>query len=168
MAIQQAVASAQISDGRSEVTSHEQAITYDDAVTTLANLIAWVQGWAVQLDTVTDGKIVKLRLSLLIPLPTGLKANAVAGSDNEKTGLSTLVVVGSVNAFGVDVPAIPNALLVGNQIDQTNANYTAWKSYITATTTGIKGTDRYGNQLTSAAKHAVLTFRKHRRALRRA
>lgn len=166
MAIIDALASAQIVDADGEVTSHEQPFKFDNTVATIANLISWVQGWAVSLDAVTDGQITKLRLALLIPLPSGLKTAAAANSDNEKTGLFTMNVTGSPNRYGVDVPAFAAALFVGNSIPITGAVLT-YMNYITGTVTGITPSDRYANPLLGAER-ARKTFRKHRRALSRA
>lgn len=168
MAIANGVVSMQVLDGRNEVTATEVNFLYNNATATLANLVSWASGLAVSLDTVTDGQITKIRLSLLIPLPSGIKTAPVSGSDNEKTGLATLLASGTPNAFGVDTPAIPNSELIGNQINVGSGTpYAAWIAYLSTPVTTIVGTDRYGNQLTGAIKHAVLTFRKHRRALRR-
>lgn len=168
MAIAQGVASFQILDSRGEVTSYDQPFEYDNATATLANIVSWVQGLGAAVDLITDGQITKLRISLLIPLPSGIKTAPVAGSDNEKTGLTTFVATGTPNAYGDDVPNVAAAILSGNQINQGNANWLAWKAYVSTAVNTIIGTDRYGNVLTSTVKHAVLTFRKHRRALRRA
>lgn len=169
MATAQAVASLQVADSRDEVTSVDVPFKYDNATATLANIVSWVQGLGVSLDTVTDGQITKIRVSLLIPLPSGIKTAPVGGSDNEKTGLASLIASATPNAYGVDTPAIPNSLLIGNQIDLgLSSAYLAWLVYLATPVTTIVGTDRYGNALTAVAKHAVLTFRKHRRALRRA
>lgn len=168
MAIQQGSVTLQIEDSRTEVTSYDQPFSYDDATATLAEIVSWASGLGAAVDLITDGAIKKIRISLLIPLPGGIKSAPVAGSDNEKTALSTIMPFAVTNAYGVDTPAVPNALLVGNQIDQTNANWLAFIAYLGTAVHTIIGTDRYGNALTGGVKHAVLTFRKHRRALRRA
>lgn len=164
-----AVVSIQLEDGRNEITTYDQPFGFDSAVATLAGIISWAQGLALAVDLITDSKVTKIRVSILIPLPSGLSSGKpVAGADNEKTGLTTFNVFGiNNNAYGDDIPAIPNAVLTGNQINQSNTNWLAWKAYLTTGSGGIQATDRYGNLL-GAVKHAVLTFRKHRRALRRA
>lgn len=167
MAVLEAIASLQEIDSRGEITSYDQPLKFDTAVTTFANLISWLQGLGVAVDTITDGAITKIRISLLIPLPGGIKATPTAGTDNEKTGLFTMSASGTPNAYGDDVPGIKNSVLVGNAVDLTNAGVAAFVAYITTVATGITPTDRYGNALVSA-RRANLTFRKHRRALRRA
>ena len=168
MAIDHALASIQIQDAVGEVTSFDQPFNYDSATATLAGIISWVQGLAVSLDTVTEGKITKIRVSLLIPLPSGLKTAAVTNSDNEETGLITESASGTPNAFGVDVPAFLQSKFSGNQINLTDTVVAAFTTYLqTLATGGLIGSDRYGNAL-SANIRGVKTFRKHRRALRRA
>lgn len=168
MAIAQGVVTFQILDSRGEVSSYDQPFQYDNATATLAQIVSWVQGLGASVDLITDGQITKLRVSLLIPLPSGIKTAPVSGSDNEKTGLTTFLVTGSPNAYGDDVPNVAAAILSGNQIDQSNTNWLAWVAYLTTAVHTIIATDRYNNVITNTVKHAVLTFRKHRRALRRA
>lgn len=167
MATKQALASFQIVDAVGVVTSFDQPFKFDDATATLAGIISWVQGLGAAIDLVTDGKITKIRVSILIPLPGGIKTAAVAASDVEETGLITYSASGTANAFGVDIPAIPNGKLTGNQVNLTDTDVAALNTYLSTVSTSIVGTDRYGNTV-SAPLRGVKTFRKHRRALRRA
>lgn len=165
MATVEAVISTQIEDSRTEVTSYDQPVEFADTAT-VAALINAAQGFGVSVDTITDGQITKIRVCLTVPLPSGIKTAPVAGSDNEKTGLATWLATGTVNKYGVDTPAIPNSLLSGNQIITGSGAYQAFIAFLQSTTF-FTFTDRYGNALASVAR-AFLTFRKHRRALRRA
>lgn len=169
MAILQALASAQVEDSRNEVVSFDQPFEVDTSVAAINDLSTWIQGLGASVDTITDGKITKLRLSLLIPLPSGIKSTPVAGSDNEKTGLITLAASGTPYNYGTDVPAFPNSKLTGNQVNTGDTQVAAFIAYITTTTlTGITPTDRGYHALLDTIRHAILTFRKHRRSLRRA
>ncbi len=167
MAVADAAGSFQILDNRGEITSFDVPFQYTVGTTTLANIVSWLQGLGAAVDLVTDGQITKIRVSLLIPLPGGIKSAPVLGGDNEKTGLITWSVASSPNAYGLDIPALKNAEISGNSIDFTEPNMAALTSYLLAITTGIAATDRYGNPF-SAIKRGRLTFRKHRRALRSA
>ena len=166
MAVLQGDVSIQVVDSRNEVTSFDQPFKFDNAVTTWAQFVSWVQGLGVAIDTIIDGEIRKIRVSILIPLPSGIKTAPNAGGDNEKTGLFSMNVVGSPNAYGDDVPSIQNSRLTGNLINQSDAGVMDFVSYITTTVNGITPTDRYENALYTV-KNGFLTFRKHRRALRR-
>ena len=166
MAFLDAVVSTQILDSRGEVTSYDQPIQVNDAQT-IATLITSMQGFGVSVDTITDGQLTKIRVCLLVALPSGIKTAPVAGSDNEKTGLATWNVLGSVNKYGVDTPAIPNSLLSGNQVITGSGAYAAFITALQTITANLAFVDRYGHGL-ATVQRAFLTFRKHRRALRRA
>lgn len=165
MATVEGVISTQVTDSRTEVTSYDQPVEFADTAT-VAALINAAQGFGASVDTITDGQITKLRVCITVPLPSGIKTAPVAGADNEKTGLATWDVTGSVNKYGLDTPAIPNSLLSGNQIITGTGNYASFISLLQSTTF-FTFSDRYGNPLAKVAR-AFLTFRKHRRALRRA
>lgn len=167
MAIIQALASAQVEDSDTEITSHDQPIKFDSAVASIANLISWVQGWGIQVDGVSEGAIRKLRVCLLVPLPSGIKGTPTALGDNEETGLFTMIAAGTPNSYGVDVPDFLQSAFIGNKIDPANAAVISFLAYLETATFNVTPTDRYGNALTGV-KTQVKTFRKHRRALRRA
>lgn len=165
----QALASVQVEDSRTEVTTFDQPFDFDSTVTVPGDLLTWIQGLGAAIDLVSDGAITKLRISLFFPLPGGIKTTPTAGSDNEKTGLITLAATGIPYAYGIDVPAIKNSKLTGNQVNTSDTDVAALITYLTTTTlTGITPTDRGYHALLDVIRHAVLTFRKHRRALRRA
>lgn len=161
------LASIQVLDSRGEIASADFPFSYTVGTSTLANIISWVQGLGAAVDLVTDGQITKIRVSLLIPLPGGIKTSPNAGGDNEKTGLLTWDATATPNAYGTDIPAIMNSQLSGNQINLGAAAMSALVLYLETAATGIIGTDRYENAL-SSVRRGSLTFRKHRRALRRA
>lgn len=167
MAILEAAVSTQMLDSRGEVVSFDQPFKLDSTVTTIPNIVSWIQGLGVAIDTITDSQILKLRVSILIPLPGGIKSAPNTGTDNEKTALFTMNASGTANAYGDDLPSIQNTYVDGNQVDIGALSVAAYLTYITTVTTGITPTDRYGNALLSA-RRGSLTFRKHRRALRRA
>lgn len=167
MAIQQAAASITIRDATGVSKAADFPFKFDDATATLANLMTWLSGLSVAVDAVTEGKVTKIRLILSVAIPGGLKANPVALSDVEETGLETWFAAGTPNAYGVDIPAFLQSAFIGGNINQANAAVTALNNYLSVPTNTIVGTDRYGNALTTV-KTGVKTFRKSRRALRRA
>lgn len=157
MAIKTGLASFQLVDADGSPKSFDQPFKYDDATATLANLLAWVSGLGVSLDTVVDGKITKIRMCLSVPLPGGIKSSANAGSINERTGLITFNASATPNAYGVDVPGMLPSLFSADTIPDAGA-IAAFEAYLTTVSTTIVGTDRYGNALT-ARKSARKTFR---------
>jgi hypothetical protein len=167
MATIQALGSVQVEDYTHEVGSFDQPFKFDPAVASLANLQSWIQGLGIQVDTVSDGLITKLRISLLLPLPSGLKSTAGANK-LEETGLITYTAVGTANRFGQDVPAMSAADFTGSQIILSGSPSVAGlTAYSLGANFNCTPTDRYGNAL-AAVSRARMTFRKHRRALERA
>ena len=154
-------------DADGETVSFDVPFKFDNTVATLANIISWIQGLAIQIDAISEGKVTKLRFCLVAGLPSGLKSAALANSDNEKTGLMTFSVTGSPNKFGVDIPAFLQTKFTGNQIATGDPTVAAAIAYLTTANFNVTPADRYENALATVST-AVKTFRKHRRALRRA
>jgi len=100
-------------------------------------------------------------------LPGGLKSAPATGAENERTGLFSMIASGTPNSYGEDFPSFSSLYFTGNQIDTANTNVASLITLMTTTSNNCRVTDRYGNNLTGV-KNAVKTFRKHRRALRRA
>jgi hypothetical protein len=158
--------SYQLKDADHEPTSFDVPFTTSSGL--LADIAAWVSTITPAIDLVMDGQILKIKLSLLIPLPTsGIKTSPATGAENERTGLFSMAASSTPNAYGLDFPSFSQLYFTGNQIDTSNANVSALITLLTTTSNSTRVTDRYGNNLVSV-KNAVKTFRKHRRALRRA
>jgi len=169
MAVQQGLASIQLLDATGVVGAFDQPFTFDDASTTLANLIAAMQGLSTQVDAVSEGLTQKIRMTLDIALPSGINVlKPVAGSDLEETGLFTMNVLGNIYSYGVDVPAYLQTEFTGKNIQTSAPPTSSFINYLITTATGsVKWADRGKNQL-SAVVRARKTFRKRRRALQRA
>lgn len=157
MAIKNASASFQLLDADGSSKACDVPFKYDDATATLASIATWIQGLGVAIDSVTDGQITKIRISLLIPLPGGIKASPNANSVNERTGLITFSASGTPNAYGVDVPGFLPSLFAGDALPSAGAVATL-ESYLTTVSGTIVATDRYGNALV-ARKRGKKTFR---------
>lgn len=167
MAIKQAAVSVSVLDAVGVVKATDVPFKFDDATATLANLIAWASGLGLAIDTVSEGQVTKIRLIISIPVPGGVKANPVANSDVEETGLLTFNASSTPNAYGFDLPSFVQSAFTGGKIDLANADVAALVSYLTVPSNTIVGTDRYGNAL-ATVRQGNKTFRKSRRALRRA
>jgi len=166
MAAISGVVSYQLKDADHEPTSLD--IPFTTSTGLLADIVAWIGTITPAIDLVVDGQILKIKLSLLIPLPTsGIKTAPASGAENERTGLFSMVASGTPNGYGFDMPSFSSIYFTGNQIDTSNTNVAALVTLLTSVTNNTRVTDRYGNNLASV-KNAVKTFRKHRRALRRA
>lgn len=165
MAAVSGVVSYQIKDADHEPTSLD--IPFTTSTGLLADIIAWIVTITPALDLVVDGQILKIKVSLLIPLPGGLKSAPTAGAENERTGLFSMTASGTPNSYGEDIPSFASIYFTGNQIDLANTNVASFVGLLTSVSNNTRVTDRYGNNLTGV-RNAIKTFRKHRRALRRA
>lgn len=165
MAAVSGVVSYQIEDSDSEITSMD--VSFTTASGLLADIISFINALTPAIDAVIDGKILKIRLTISVPLPGGLKSAVVSGAENERTGLFQMSVSGHSNTFGLDVPTWAGAAFSGNTVNPSATGVSAFEALLTATTNTTVITDRYGNPFT-AIKNAYKTFRKHRKALRRA
>lgn len=168
MAIQNAVISYRIQDATGVVKSYPDYITFDDATATLSSLQTYAQATAVLLDAVTAGKITGVSLTLFQTLPGGLKANPIAGSDVEETGLFTYNTTIANRSYGEDIPAIEQSLLAGKNIDLNNVDVMAWTAHQLNQALAAKPTSEEWASTFTSVRTAQKTFRKSRRALKRA
>jgi len=148
------------------VTATSVAYLQADSTGTGASLVGAAQTWATDLDAVTAGKITELRVTILAALPGGLKANPVAGSEVEKTGVLNFTADESPHRFGFIIPAIKAGAIAAGRIDLSNADVRALVNLLTAAT----GTTQYANaanQIITGFADALLSFRKHRKQLAR-
>lgn len=167
MATAQGLASFQIVDAVGVTTSCDVPFTYNDATTTLAQIVTWLQGLGLAIDAVTEGKVTKIRFILSVTLPGGLKSAAVANSDVEETALISMDAANTAYNYGFDIPAFVQSKFTGGAVDLADTAVATLLSYLTTATNGIVGSDRYSNALVVALR-GNKTFRKKRRALRRA
>lgn len=129
--------------------------------TTLASLGTEAQTMATLADTLLDGKVFKIRICLEFE-PTGMKSAPVTGSEVERTGLLNFDLTGQSRSWGLDLPAIAQDVLIGNKIDTTNSDVTAFVNHLTSN----NYTDPLHNAL-NALNTAVKTFRKRRLSTKR-
>lgn len=169
MATAKGLISLQFVDANPVTTATDIPIVYDDATTTLAQLLAACATVITDADAITDAAIRKAKLVLNVTLPGGIKGTANAHSNNSETGLFQWNVNGSVNRYGQDIPAILPTLLSGSDIPAPSPGPVLdWENLMVSTVTGgIKFTDRYSNQLFTIFRSKKVV-RTHRRALSRA
>lgn len=163
--------SFQIIDADKEVTSLD--VPFKNTTGLLADILAFIAALSPKLDAVIDGQQLRIRLSIGVPLPgSGIKTAPVTYSDNEKTGLfsvPTFAVSGSEPVYGLDVPSFAPAFFVNNQIDLTATEVIDFLAALGTGTDTTQIATREGVLMSvGTPKTAVKTFRKHRRALRRA
>jgi phage tail sheath protein FI len=165
MAAVSGLISYQLQDADKEITSLD--IPFSTSTGLLADIVAFIGTLTPAVDLITDGAIRKIRVSISVPIPGTPKANANAGAENERTGLFQLSASGTSNSYGLDVPAFKASDFTANMVTLSQTDVASFTALLTATTNNTQITDRYGNPIT-AVKRATKTFRKHRKALRRA
>jgi hypothetical protein len=154
------VASWQIEDASGTVGSLE--VPFVNSTTVLADIITWITtNMTPAIDVITDGKIRKVRLSLVVTLPGGLKANPVANCDAERSGLFSMVATGTPNGYAVVVPALKSAAYSGDDVNDAQADIAAFETLLTTAVSNTRPTDKYGNVLESVSTSRK-TFRKRK------
>lgn len=166
----QALHSITLQDAKGERTSVPIYMVYDPATATLSSMLAYLATTLGYLDPITDGQIVSHRLTLEVSLPTsGIKTAPVAASDVEETGLFTYLTDAPVKrAFGQDIPAIPDSKVSGSNIIQSDTDVTNWTGRASATGATFRWTNADYLAGLTTVRAAKKTFRKHRRAAKRA
>jgi hypothetical protein len=169
MATKYAIISAKLVDAVGVVKAYEEYVSYDDATATLATLTTAVNSRITALDAVTDAQILAVSLKLSIDVVGGAKAAPVANSDVEETGLFTFITSApGGKAYSQDVPAIKPALLNGRTIITSSGAGQSYYTTLTGTGGTLRNTDNKWAYTLDSLRTAQKTFRKSRRALKRA
>jgi hypothetical protein len=170
MTFNQAVHSITLEDAKGERTSVPIYMVYDPATATLSAMLAYLATTLGKLDPITDAQIVSHRLSLEVTLPTsGIKTAPVTASDVEETGLFSFLTDGPVKrSFGQDIPAIPDGKVSGSNIIQSDTDIAAWTDRAALTGTTFRWTNSDFLAGLTTLRSGKKTFRKHRRAAKRA
>lgn len=134
-------------------------IYFDPTTATLAQITTWCQNLASVVDAVSDGVIQEMNLTLNIALPSGLDTAPTGDVDIQRGALFGFDASGTPYRHSVWVPGFAAVTFTGDLVDFANAGVQAFDDYLTTTTTGITGSDKYGNHLVSAIS-GVKSFRK--------
>ncbi len=153
-------ASFHVIDADGEKVSNVLWKQYPDT-TTLATVQSTADTLGGLMDAVLDGKLFKIRICLEFQ-PTGVKSDAVAGSEIERTGLVQFDTSALLRNFSVDLPAFAASKFLGNKINLADTDVS------TLLSTLISGgwADPFNNTL-SEVLTGVKTFRKHRKQTKR-
>lgn len=135
-----------------------------DPAATITQTMTLVTAAGALLDCMTDCQIVDLAISISAPT-TGTKEAPLNAVDVEKTALLTFNNnLDPVRAYGQDIGGVALAILSGpKRIDDANADYGAWVTFMETAGAHFTPTDASQNPLPSIRTNAV-TFRKRRRA----
>lgn len=169
MAIQHALLTIGVHDDTGVPTTFNDYISFDNGTATLSSLAAAVSAEVGAFDDLTEAVVDYVTLTLNYALPAGMKTDPVAGSDVEETGLINFTTTSEDGrTYSQDIPAILQSLLVGKNINLAGPNAaSAWVTLVTTVGTFTSLDDRYAFRLVSA-RSGEKTFRKKRRALKRA
>ena len=158
--------SVSLVDDTGVTAAHNIFVYIDDTVETLANTITTLQAYLPVLDAVTDAKITKASFTLTIPLPGGLKAAPVADSNVEETFLANFGISGQPYKYGIDVPAVAQAMVTDGKIDLANVNFEAWRLWIVSLHGHFTVVSKFILAITGLLD-VLISFRKHRKAQQR-
>lgn len=101
---------------------------------TIAQIQEAAQDLAVLLDTILDGQLTGIAVTLDADLPGGLKASPVAGSENQRGALFSFSLDGSPYRHSVRLPAFKEGMFSGKEVDVLDPDVVA---FTTAMTNGI-------------------------------
>lgn len=143
-------------------------VIFDDTKT-VAEIVAASGAYGDLVDAASGAQIDEVRIVVFTdPTTHGWKDAPVAGSRVEQTGLFNFKPTGVAHRFGIDLPAILDTLLTAGRITLGSG---AAQDFIDGILAGVSAD---GVQSTNPARQvlatftdALLTFRKHRRALDR-
>jgi hypothetical protein len=141
---------------------------YDALTETVSALVGAAAAYGGDLNAVIDGQITDARVIIDIAPDPSWRTAPLANSNVEQTGLFNFRQANSKYLQPNDVPAISASVLIGGRIDLSNAAIAALIGAITGSTGlgGVSVNSKYSNDLT-ALNDALVTFRKHKRALDR-
>lgn len=164
MAFQRAIVSVSIQDADGDRASVPMYFVYEDTLVSLATLTSFAQEAATRMDDVSEGQVISLSIVLYPALPAGLKVSPVAGSDVEKTGLSTFnLTLIPGRSFGHDVPALQTSIFNGDLINQTNIDWLAYVAFMQSqgnVPANVKLRDDMWASELGSVKTAIKSFRK--------
>lgn len=136
-----------------------------DSTLTLADQVTQWQALATALAGVTDGLINEGDIRVRVSPTVDQSTKPVAGSEVERTEVSTFVVTGaSGKTFGVDVPAWSTTLISGGKPVVDSGAGLTWVEALTGTYTGGEMTNNTYQALGALAR-SFLSFRKRRKQL---
>jgi hypothetical protein len=161
MAIQNVLITYTVQDADGDSASVPLYGTFDDGTVTLSALVGYAQGRASELNDITDAKPTKIAITLYPPLPSGMKASPVAGSDVEKTGLLTFNLVSpSGKAYGQDIPGFFDAGFSGDVVNPVGTEIEAWVDSMTSGVLAVTVTNDFWTSTLDNLRKGVKSFRK--------
>lgn len=161
MALQKALVSYTIEDAKGYKGSMPLYVQYDDAVATLASILATVDSLNTIVDNITEGMINSVSVVLYPTLGAGLKATPVANSDIEESGLFTFPLVSLPSkSFSIDVPALIQTAFVDDAINTAETNVAAFLDEVNSDTSDLIMKNDVWSSSLGVVRKARKSFRK--------
>jgi hypothetical protein len=137
--------------------------TFDGAVVTLAELLAYNSILGGRLDLIVDGKIESINMTLSQPVPGTYKADPVVDSNVQETGLITFqLLVPSSKSYGLDIPAFAASKFAQQEIILGDPDVEAFVSELQDPGLVVVQTNDVWSTGLGAVRKARKKFRKHR------
>jgi hypothetical protein len=166
MAAIMVIASFRLKDYDHEPFTWPFYATYDDT-NTIAEMGTDLIGLGTLLDAVTDGQIIRNRVTVQYALDVGYKAAPVSGSEIERTGLLNYPLVGLLGkSYSQDIPSFKYSLFTGNAINLADADVAAFNAYMSGSSPLLAYDNTWGYRLGTVLSGRK-SFRKHRRQTKR-
>jgi len=160
------IASFRLKDADGEPFTWPYYASYDDT-NTIADMGTDLIGLGTLLDAVTDGQIVRNRVTVQFALDGGYKSAPVSGSEIERTGLLNYPLVGLLGkSYSQDVPSWAYSKFVGNAINLADSDVIAFNAYVSGSSPFLGYDNTWGYRLGTVLS-ARKSFRKHRKQTKR-
>jgi hypothetical protein len=133
---------------RTTVLSH---LLVDDGQTLAATNTA-LQAWLTALTGIVDAKIVTASAGIYASVGASQAGKPAAGSEVQETGLWSFDLASTPFRYGQAVPGLADSVLIGTQIDPTNAAVIAWEALLLGAVLGGHYTGTNSDALASVYK----------------
>lgn len=130
---------------------------------TLAQITGFAEGWATEVDDMTDIKIEAINVIIGVDLPGGLKADPVDYSEVQKGALLSFAATGTGYRHSIRIPGVTPSLFTGNALNDANEHVAAviaiMEDGVDVVGVDIEPCDRYENDIISYIE-GVKSFRR--------
>jgi len=138
--------------------TRSQVHLYAPSGSTVAQLQALSDEVVAALDEIIAGQVISANLNLALTLPGTLKLTPLAGHYVQMGANFGFNALGTAYRHSIRVPSILESLVVGDEVDLTDADVTAFVDAIVDPAATTKPSDRHGADLTGVI-NAPVTFR---------
>lgn len=131
---------------------------------TVAQVKTALGAWDTALTAILGAKILTVSAGIYNTVTGDQTGKPASGSEVEETGVWSFNQTGTPFRYGQAVPGLLETVIVGGEIDPTNAGVIAWEALLTSAVLGGHYTGNDNDALASVYK-TFLAVRKRRRQL---